>query len=226
MTKVLVIENWLDRAAGIANLLVDAGLSQSIVRPYAGEPLPAVDGFDLVILSGGPMSVADADSEEYEFLHDVMDFTRQLVHRSMPCLGICLGHQLLATVLGGSVEPMGYLDAGIRSIRAVENVANVGRSFSSFVFHRDHVVDVPPHCVRTFTSDACVIEGFRHEARPIQAVQFHPEVPRDRAIALLDRWRSAADGRVVAGDPASFDDRKAQGEFRSLVSNLLRDAGK
>jgi len=222
MRNVLVIENWVDRAAGIADLLVDAGLSPSVARPYLREPLPAVDGFDFVVLSGGPMSVADSDRHEYGFLRDVMDYTRQVIRRSIPCLGICLGHQLLATVLGGGVKPMGYLDVGIRSIRAVEGIADEGRQFSSFVFHRDHVGNLPPGCVPTFTSEACAIEGFRHLTRPIQGVQFHPEVPRDRAIDLLRQWRSAGDERLVSGDPASFDDRKARAEFKSLVTNLLK----
>lgn len=221
MTNVLVVENWADRGCDIVRLLREAGYSVSLVRPYAQEPLPPAGLFRLVVLSGGPMSVNDASRPDYAFIGTVIKYAGQLVTRSIPCLGICLGHQILATVLGGRVEPMGYQEVGIRSIQVVEDACRPRRRFRSFVFHKDHVVDTPPGCVLTFTSDGCAVEGFRHLVQPVHGVQFHPEIPRARAVDLLDRLRSKGDGHMVVGSPASFDDREAHTEFHNLICKLL-----
>jgi GMP synthase (glutamine-hydrolysing) len=222
---VLVIENWMDRGGDIERLLIAAGYSTVLTRPYAGQPIPSPDGFDAVILSGGPMSVHEAHLPRYAFLKAVLGYTDRLVAASIPCLGICLGHQLLAVTLGGRVEPMGQLDAGIRQIRPVDRFGHPSPGFFSFVFHRDHVVEAPRGCVVTFSSDGCVIEGFQDSSRPIQAVQFHPEVHRDRAVEILESWRSVGDGRHVAGDPREFDARDAHAAFDLLVSGLIACGG-
>ena len=226
MKKVLVIENWEDRGEDIVRLIVASGHSATMVRPYVGEEFPPVDEFDAAVLSGGPMSVNDRGHSDYAFLVAVMKYIEALVDHSVPCLGICLGHQLLAAVLGGRVVTMVTPDVGIQSIRTLGNGApHRSGSFLSFVFHRDHVVALPGECVPTFTSAGCAIEGFRHETRPIQGVQFHPEVPSAAAVEVLTRWRSEPDGHRVVGDPVSFDSRGAQVVFDNLLADLLTYGG-
>lgn len=225
MKNVLVIENWVDRGGDIVKLLRAARYATVLTRPYTGEPLPSFDGFDAVVLSGGPMSVHEAHLPGYTFLKTVLDYTDRLIVASVPCLGICLGHQLLAITLGGRVEAMGHLDAGIRQIRPVGQVRSPAPNLLSFVFHRDHVVEAPPGCVVTFTSDGCVVEGFEDPERPIKAVQFHPEISAKRAVAILESWRLEGDGRRVVGDPSAFDASEAHAAFDALVSSLLIRGG-
>lgn len=225
MKRVLVIENYQDRGEDIERLVLEMDHAASRVRPYALEALPAAAGFDAVILSGGPMSVRDARSPAYAYLSSVIDYTVDLIQEGVPCLGICLGHQILATVLGGKVGRMRSLDAGVRQIRPTRSdlfPEVVG--FDSFVFHRDHVVDLPPNCVVTFASDGCAVEGFRHLELPIEAVQFHPEVPQWRAIEVLDRWGSNGGGKAI-GDTSSFDSGGAHFVLSTLVTKLLTIGG-
>ena len=68
MKNVLVIENWMDRGGDAERLLREAGYATVLTRPYAGQPLPPSDGFDAVVLSGGPMSVHEASLPRYAFL--------------------------------------------------------------------------------------------------------------------------------------------------------------
>ena len=225
MKNVLVIETWMDRGLDIVRLLRGAGYATVLTRPYADEPLPPSDGFDAVVLSGGPMSVHEAHLPRYAFLDEMLVYTDRLIVASIPCLGICLGHQLRAVALGGRVEAMGRLDAGFRHIRPVDHHRSPPAGFHSFVFHRDHVVEAPPGCVVTFTSDGCAVEGFQDPIRPIQAVQFHPEVPRGRAVEVLVSWRSVGDGRLVVGDPRAFNARDAHAAFHDLVSGLVFHGG-
>ncbi|MDQ0202069.1 type 1 glutamine amidotransferase [Neobacillus ginsengisoli] len=73
--------------------------SYTLIKLYEGMPLPSVDEVSMLIILGGPMSVHDSIhwlEQEKQFLKEVMD-------ASKPVLGICLGAQLIASVLGAEV---------------------------------------------------------------------------------------------------------------------------
>jgi len=77
------------------------GHDLSRTRLFAGDPLPDVDSVDLLIVMGGPMGVHD--EEQYPWLAQEKDFLREVIGAGIPVLGICLGAQLLADVLGARV---------------------------------------------------------------------------------------------------------------------------
>ena len=67
-----------------------------------GEAIPAFDGFDALMVMGGPMDVWD------DAIYPWLEAEKALIRRAvrdldMPFLGLCLGHQLLAAALGGEV---------------------------------------------------------------------------------------------------------------------------
>jgi len=72
-------------------------------RLYLGEKLPPVDRIDWLIIMGGPMSVND--ELEYPWFVEEMRFVGQTIDAGKTILGICLGAQLLAKVLGSDVYP-------------------------------------------------------------------------------------------------------------------------
>jgi len=65
---------------------------------YAGEHPPSVDQIDWLIIMGGSMSVAE--EERYPWLAAEKTFIRQAIYQGKRVLGICLGAQLIANVLG------------------------------------------------------------------------------------------------------------------------------
>jgi GMP synthase (glutamine-hydrolysing) len=67
-----------------------------------GDPLPALDEIDGLITFGGAQSVTEID--RYPYLLDEAELLREAVARDVPVLGICLGAQVLAYALGGSVR--------------------------------------------------------------------------------------------------------------------------
>lgn len=143
-----------------------------VVRPYRGDALPPLDDSASLICLGGRMAAYD----DLPFISYETTYLREAVASGRPVLGICLGAQLLAGTLGGSVSP-GHLgpECGYIDVRRVsEDVSDfdgtmTGRFFS---FHGDTMQ--PP-------SDAAVLAW---SDRYVQAwtlgtalaVQFHPEL--------------------------------------------------
>ena len=84
------------------------------------ESAPAFDRFappplaeiDLIIALGGPQSAND----DYPALHRERAYLRRALDRGTPVLGICLGAQIMAAVLGGTVKPTGGYQFGLRKL--------------------------------------------------------------------------------------------------------------
>ncbi|NOZ82527.1 MAG: GMP synthase subunit A [Euryarchaeota archaeon] len=98
---------------------------------------------------------------------------------SVPILGICLGHQLIARVFGGEVreaEVGEYAEEEIIVDEEDEILRGLAPSFTAWVSHRDEVSKLPPGFVRLAHSASCEIEAMAHESLPVYGVQFHPEV--------------------------------------------------
>ena len=123
-----------------------------------------------IILSGGPSSVTDVAAPTIDpALFDVA-----------PLLGVCYGMQLIAHLQGGSVIGGGRREYGRADVEVMEAAGmfagfDVGDRSQVWMSHGDHVEVTPPGYVQTARSGN-TIAGFRHESKPIHAVQFHAEV--------------------------------------------------
>ena len=123
-----------------------------------------------IILSGGPSSVTDTGAPTIDpALLDVA-----------PLLGVCYGMQLIAHLQGGSVIGGGRREYGRADVEVMESAGmfagfDIGDRSQVWMSHGDHVETVPPGYVQTARSGTTVA-GFRHESKPIHAVQFHAEV--------------------------------------------------
>jgi GMP synthase (glutamine-hydrolysing) len=131
---------------------------------------------------------------------------------SVPVLGVCFGHQLLAAALGGTVErnPRGP-EVGTREVTLTEAgrgdplLAGLPDRLAVQQFHADHVPAVPPGAVLLAGGAHTPVQAFAHGPR-LRAVQFHPEftVARVRAMcdeerAFVDRGGAGLHGEVLAG---------------------------
>lgn len=72
----------------------------SVLKPFAGDPIPEDLGDGLVVL-GGPMGVYE--EARYPWMTAELATIRKCLDRSLPVLGICLGSQMLAHAAGGKV---------------------------------------------------------------------------------------------------------------------------
>lgn len=155
----------------------------TIVRPHLGETLPDLDQISGAILSGSWAMVTDRP----EWSERTAAWIRDAVGASLPLLGICYGHQLMAHALGGEVgdNPHGW-EGGLKTV--TQNVhddpwlAQLPTTFPAWLSHRQSVL-IPPSHARVLAHSAqesCQIIRYTPQA---MSLQFHPEFTHAIACA-------------------------------------------
>ena len=122
MRTLIFLDHHDNAGDDIANLhLTSRGFNIDIRRPVNGDPLPEVnDDFEGVIIYGGAMNVTDRS--ELTYLQDEIDWIDSCIKANKKMLGICLGGQLIAHVLGAKVAPseQGLCEFGYYEINPTE----------------------------------------------------------------------------------------------------------
>lgn len=130
-----------------------------------------------VLLLGGYMGVNDR--EQFPYLQRVSEWLAKEVRRGRPVLAVCLGGQLLAYALGGTVKSQANQERGIQDIRltpagkADALLTGLPDPFVSFAWHNDSFA-IPPGATHLARTDVCPGQVFR--AANAWGLQFHPEV--------------------------------------------------
>jgi GMP synthase-like glutamine amidotransferase len=193
--------HWLQHVAfeglgSIETWAKERGDTLRCTRLFAGEILPPQDAFDLLIVMGGPMGVHDLD--KYPWLKEEKDFLRQVIAAGKPVLGICLGAQLLADVLGARVFPnkekeIGWFPVLRASVdpngsRLPEQLTTIlPNSQTVFHWHGD-TFTLPEETVQLYSSAACANQAFVYDERVI-GLQFHLETTPESIAALIENCR-------------------------------------
>jgi GMP synthase-like glutamine amidotransferase len=198
-----IIQNHPAVPAGIfGEILRGMEAPHRTVHLYAGNSLPARAEASAVIVLGGYMGVHDV--ADYPFLGPLGAFMRSATEAGTPLLGICLGGQLLAQVLGGEVRSKQRSEKGLQEIRLTSAgqddplFAGLLPAFAAFEWHNDSF-DVPPGAVHLASSAVCPGQAFR--CRNAWGLQFHPEVD----AAIVETWSSPTDpqGKLLAAFAAA-----------------------
>ncbi len=158
----------------IARRVRDLGVYSEILPFDASlEKLKKVDPKG-IILSGGPSSVYEDDAPCLSQV--IIKFIKS---KSIPVLGLCYGHQLIADIYGGKVEPQEkkeYGKAMFKPARHETIFEDVGQEEVVWMSHGDQVVDLPPDFVLLGSTDTCPIAAMGNLQKHIYGLQFHVEV--------------------------------------------------
>ena len=146
---------------------------------------------DALVIMGGPMGIYDYT--ENPWLRDEKSFIKQAIEAEKPVLGICLGAQLLADVLGAHVYDNGHREMGwypVKVVRTEENkpefLRGLPEEITVFNWH-SRTFDLPAGAVHLFRSEGCKNQGFIFNGRVV-ALQFHPEVHKERVESMIGRF--------------------------------------
>ena len=158
----------------------DDGVTTRTVELDRGEPIPPLDGFDALLVMGGPMDVWQ--KARHPWLEAEVAAIRDWVaERKRPYLGFCLGHQLLAEALGGAVEPARRSEIGVMQVeltdagRSSAFLIGVPREIPCFQWHSAEVTRVADGTRILASSPACAINAMSWGARAF-SIQFHVEI--------------------------------------------------
>src|ERR1035437_1566617 len=158
---------------------------------YENYQLPQVDDIDWLIVMGGPMGVYDETI--YPWLAEEKAFIRKAIDSGKTVLGICLGSQLIAEVLGAKVYPnkqkeIGWFDIKLTDLAKNEPVfENFGEQFPVFHWHGD-TFDLPNGSKHLISSEVCSNQAFLFQKK-VLGLQFHLEVTDRTLIGMVENCK-------------------------------------
>ncbi|MEM7812497.1 MAG: type 1 glutamine amidotransferase [Planctomycetota bacterium] len=201
--------------AMIAGWASERGHTLTAHHLHRGDPPPAPEAYDGLIVMGGPMSVNDG--AEYPWLADEKAAVAAAIQGGRPVLGVCLGAQLIADVLGTAVTKNRVPEIGWFPVRRTPESAGhpLLGDFpdEATVLHwHGETFAIPDGATRLFASEHCPNQAFAVGAK-VLGLQFHLEMdgPAVEAIAgacadeLVESPTVRPATELIAGAEQSWD---------------------
>ncbi len=189
--RVLIIKNIFSEGPGtIAEHLLARGIPFAVVDLSAGDDVPDPDQFSHFLVMGGPMAVYEMLTYPH-LVHEALLIDRA-IKMDKHVLGICLGAQMIAHVLGSRVYPGSRKEIGWSEVELTrDGLKDPGMSALTipgrdraqvFQWHGD-TFDLPAGAVCLASSELYQNQAFLFRDR-VYALQFHIEV----TPAMVQEW--------------------------------------
>ena len=201
--KILVFQHVSSEHPGsFREVMAARGCTMHAVELDEGEAIPALDGFDIMLVMGGPMDVWE--EEKFPWLQTEKAAIREWVEAGRPYLGMCLGVQLLADAMGGLTQPMtAPPEVGMSKVRQLlpdPIFKDVPELCTCFQWHGAEVTKLPEGARLLATSPGCAVQGFAI-GRHAYGLQFHMELTDTTAAewGALPEYAAALERVMGAG---------------------------
>lgn len=182
----------------------------------SGE-LPDTFEFDGAVVTGSRSSVY----WDEPWIEPLKEWVAEAIDRGLPFFGVCYGHQLLADVLGGTVEGMGSYEIGYNEIRRTGEsrlLDGLDDRFLAFTTHSDAVTALPPGAESIAENDYSN-HGFRKDR--VFGVQFHPEYDMETAETLTQRKPLSEERRRRVLDGITEENYATACESKRVFENFI-----
>ena len=206
MSKRVIVFRHMegDTPGRLAGLFAGGGYEVDFVELHRGEAIPALERYDLMLVLGGAMH--SWEEGDYPWLVDekraIAEWVRE---RAKPYLGICLGHQLLADALGGTVglsaaPEIGVFEVALDADPAHPFLADLEDRHKLMQWHLTEVSRVPEDAQVLARSAGTAVQAMAVDAHAL-GVQFHCEWTLDamRGWAGIDGWVPALEAHLGPG---------------------------
>ncbi|PLT29383.1 type 1 glutamine amidotransferase [Peribacillus deserti] len=175
-------------------------------KMYENQALPDIESFDMLIILGGRMGAYEEAA--FPWLAVEKEFMKKAIKGKKMVLGICLGAQLLAEVLGGRVYPHEHQEMGWWPIQVSARSTffeGVPDQFPAFEHHGD-TFDLPQDATLLASSTGCTNQAFSY-GENVVGIQFHPEFSEDIICELAVNERPSSSGEYIQA-PDSWTGRQ------------------
>lgn len=195
-----------------------------------GETIPALDGYDALMVFGGPMDVWQ--EEEHPWLIAEKAAIRDWMAAGKPYLGVCLGHQLLADALGGKVGLMPQPEVGVTEVSLTEAgqasplFEGLPPTFPTLQWHGAAVLELPAGAKVLAENAHCPIQALQVGPRAF-GIQYHVELTDETVPEWGDitEYRCALEAITGPGGQAVLEaaTREKVPVFRAVAQQLYRN---
>ncbi len=198
----------------------------SCTQLHQGETLPSVNNFDWLIIMGGSMGIYD--EENYPWLNSEKELIKSAIKSEKIVLGVCLGAQLIADVLGAKVQRNRHREIGWFNISRLSDTDNTILSTvipdNAMVFHwHGDTFEIPKGAYPLAESEACKNQGFILNNR-VLALQFHLETTIKSASALIENCRNELDGsQYVQSEEEMLSNKQKFTDINQIMFSILSE---
>jgi para-aminobenzoate synthetase len=185
--KTLLIDNYDSFTFNLYQYLAEVNSAPPLVVRNDTAPWEEIREleFDNIVISPGP--------GRPEIGRDFGICSRAIVESTVPVLGVCLGHQGLCHLFGGTVDYADVVMHGRPSLirhTGVDVFSGIPSPFTAIRYHSLHVPTLSDELEAIAWTDEGMLMGVRHRTRPIWGVQFHPEsIGTEFGHRMLDNFR-------------------------------------
>lgn len=223
--SVFILKNAETEGPGtIEGYLRGSGLSYNVVEPKDVQSA-SLDKASALVVLGGPMGVYEA--EEYPHVSAGMKHMETALKMNIPVLGVCLGAQMLARMLGSRVYPgsngqeVGWHDISLTREGTNDPALSAysgGRGSQLKVFHwHGDTFDIPEGAERLAGSDMYEAQAFRYGDNAY-GLQFHVEVTPD----MVSDWLVDIPGGEKWVNESSLYMESFEAAARRLYGEILK----
>jgi GMP synthase-like glutamine amidotransferase len=212
--KILVFQHVsIEHPGSFREIIRKAGHTMHAVELDEGEPIPDLAGYDIMLVMGGAMDVWEEDI--HPWLKAEKTAIREWVSAGRPYLGMCLGEQLLAVAMGGSVQLMtAPPEVGMSEVSITPDpiFAGIGPLCTCFQWHGAEVVELPPGARLLATGPGCAVQAFAIGSHAY-GLQFHLELTET----------TAAEWGALPAYAQALETVKGQGAMAALEAEVSQN---
>lgn len=210
--RVLVFQHLAVEHPGIfRDFLRSDGITWDTFELDAGEKIPDLEPYDLMMVMGGPQDTWQED--QYPWLVAEKAAIRKfVVEMQRPYFGICLGHQLLAAAIGGTVALGASPEVGILTVEKTEAgkhdalMSALPDPMTVLQWHGAEVQSLPEETIILARSNICGVQAFRYREHAY-GIQYHVEITATTVAdwAAIPEYKAALEKTLGTSALPSLD---------------------
>jgi GMP synthase (glutamine-hydrolysing) len=222
MRKIMIFQHVGHEPLGTLNPMLKAAGFRIRYVNFGRDPSsePDLSGYSGLIVLGGPMGVYEAG--QIAHLRFEMKKIEEALKREIPVLGICLGAQLIASVLGAGVRKnkqweLGWYDVGLTEHGKADPLFNAyAPSEKVFQLHQDHF-EPPKTATHLAFSELAEGQAFRYGEK-VYGLQFHLEADQP----MIKRWLARQENQKLMRESAGvFTPEKLEADTKACIARSL-----